>query len=74
MNWPFLGTIVIQSVTFILGIYTANKNSSATQSQIDSSTINSMLRIDLKRLINAIEDDVPYDKLKRMAEDIDNDL
>lgn len=75
MDWnAVVLTLIVQIASFGASIYAANKNSIAGKSQIDSSTVNSMLRIDLKRLCTAIEDDVPYEKLKEMVESIENEL
>ena len=74
MNWNTLIITLITQGATLLGIWwTSNRDSDDDKENLDISTQNAMLRMDLKRLCDAINDDVSYDKLKEMAEHIEDD-
>jgi len=74
MNWNTLIITLITQGATLLGIWlTANKDDNGDKENLDISTQNAMLRIDLKRICDAINDDLPYDKLKKMVENIEED-
>lgn len=72
MNWnTLIITIVTQGAT-LLGIwFTANKDDDGDKENLDISTQNAMLRMDLKRICDAIDDDLPYNKLREIASHIE---
>lgn len=74
MDWNnLIMTLMIQAIPLIGVIYQASKDNGDDKENLDLSTKNSMLKMDLKRLCDAIYDDLPYDKLKKMAEVIEED-
>lgn len=74
MNWNTLVITLITQGATLLGIWwTANRDSDDDKENLDISTQNAMLRMDLKRLCDAINDDLPYDKLKKMAGSVEED-
>jgi len=74
MNWNTLIITLITQGATLLGIWlTANKDDDGDKENLDISTQNAMLRMDLKRICDAIDDDLPYNKLKEMAKGIERD-
>ncbi|MBZ1517629.1 hypothetical protein J3330_00510 [Leuconostoc mesenteroides] len=51
---------------------TANRDDDWDKENLDISTKNAMLRMDLKRIRDAIDDDLPFDKLKEIASHIED--
>ena len=74
MNWNTLIITIITQGATLLGLwYTSRKDNDDDKENLNISTQNAMLRMDLKRLCDAINDDLSYDKLKKMAENIEED-
>lgn len=73
MDWNnLLMTLIIQVIPLIGVLYQASKNSGDDKQNLDLSTQNSMLRMDLKRLCDAISDETPYKRLKEIASHIED--
>lgn len=73
MNWNTLIITLVTQGTTLLGIwFTANKDDDGDKENLDISTQNAMLRMDLKRICDAIDDDLPYNKLKEIASHIED--
>lgn len=74
MNWNTLIITLITQGATLLGIWlTANRDDDGDKENLDISTQNAMLRMDLKRICDAINDDLSYDRLKKMAENMEED-
>lgn len=74
MNWNTLIITLITQGATLLGIWlTASRDDDGDKENLDISTQNAMLRMDLKRIRDAIDDDLPYHKLKEMAKGIERD-
>jgi len=66
MNWNTLIITLITQGATLLGIWlTANKDDDGDKENLDISTQNAMLRMDLKRICDAIDDDLPITNFKK---------
>lgn len=74
MDWNnFITTLMIQVIPLIGVIYQVSKSSGDGKENLDLSTQNSILKLDLKRLCDAINDGLSNDKLKDMVGNIEED-
>lgn len=65
-------TIIVQIIALVGTIYAANKDNGSNKKNMDVMSQNSMLKMDIKRICDAVFDDVPYEKLKDIAKDIED--
>lgn len=71
MDKGLVATLIIQGVALLSTYIVSRKDTSAAKENIDVTSDNAMLKMDLKRICDAIYDDVPYAKLKEIAQDIE---
>lgn len=71
MDEQIIITLIIQGVALFSTIYVSRKDTSNAKHDMDMSSDKALLKMDLKRLCDAIFDDVPYKKLKEIAKDIE---
>ena len=75
LDWTTLATVLVtQGVTLVGAIYGYRKDNGQQHDTAELTNRNYTLEQDLRRLCGAILDDVPYEKLKDIAHDVQEDF
>lgn len=74
LDWTTLVTVLVtQGVSLAVAIYSYKKDSGKQSDSAELVNRSYTLEQDLRRLCSAIFDDVPYKRLKELANDIERD-